>query len=186
MSPKSAPDISYDLPPAGQRQGKTRADSDRHLGNPTLCHRFTLIRDPADTMAPPRRYYGAGHLSPTSGRNAPLSPRPSAALSPRPRAFPWPARSSPGAISVERMSEKDARTEESQDYRDRLDHLTHRSERSRFQNGFVGSGKCSCSAGRAKSRPSAAFSALNKARQDCLSRRPHQRASGRFGGLQSS
>jgi hypothetical protein len=37
--------------------------------------------------------------------------------------------------------------------------LTHRSERSRYQNGFVGSGKCSCSAGQGKSLPSAAFSA---------------------------
>jgi hypothetical protein len=55
MSPKSAPDIAYDLPPARERKGKTRADSDRHLGNPIACHRSTLIRDPAVAMASPRQ-----------------------------------------------------------------------------------------------------------------------------------
>jgi hypothetical protein len=55
MSPKSAPDLSYDLPPADERKGKTKAESDRHLGNLIVTHRSTLIRYPAGTMAPPRQ-----------------------------------------------------------------------------------------------------------------------------------
>jgi hypothetical protein len=55
MSLKSAPDLSYDLPPADERKGKTKAESDRHLGNPIVTHQSTLIRYPAGTMAPPRQ-----------------------------------------------------------------------------------------------------------------------------------
>jgi hypothetical protein len=55
MSLKSAPDLSYDLPPADERKGKTKAESDRHLCNPIVTHRSTLIRYPAGTMAPPRQ-----------------------------------------------------------------------------------------------------------------------------------
>jgi len=54
MSLKSAPDLPYDLPPADERKGKTRAESDRHLGNPIVTHRSMLIRYPVGTMAPPR------------------------------------------------------------------------------------------------------------------------------------
>jgi hypothetical protein len=49
------PDIFYDVPPAGERRGKTRADSDRPLDNPIVSHRPTLIRDPVGTMALPRQ-----------------------------------------------------------------------------------------------------------------------------------
>src|SRR5580700_6942402 len=44
MSLKSAPDLSYDVPPADERKGKTKAESDRHLGNLIVTHRSTLIR----------------------------------------------------------------------------------------------------------------------------------------------
>jgi hypothetical protein len=64
MSPKTVQDICCDLPPAGERKGKTKADSDRHLGNPIVCHRFRLIRDPAGTMAPTRRKNVIGELGP--------------------------------------------------------------------------------------------------------------------------
>jgi hypothetical protein len=47
MSLESAPDRSYDVPPADERKGKTKAESDRHLGNPTVTHRSTMIRYPA-------------------------------------------------------------------------------------------------------------------------------------------
>jgi hypothetical protein len=55
MSLKCAPDLSYDVPPANERKGKTRAESDRHLGNLIVTHRSTLIRYPAGTMALPRQ-----------------------------------------------------------------------------------------------------------------------------------
>lgn len=51
---KGAPDFSYDLPPTDEGKGETGAESDRHLGNPTVTHQSTLIRYPAGTMAPPR------------------------------------------------------------------------------------------------------------------------------------
>ena len=53
MSLESAPDRSYDVPPADERKGKTKAESDRHLGNPTVTHRSTMIRYPAGAMTPP-------------------------------------------------------------------------------------------------------------------------------------
>ena len=55
MSLKSAPDLSYNVPPADECKGKTKAESDRHLGNLIVTHRSTLIRYPASTMAPPRQ-----------------------------------------------------------------------------------------------------------------------------------
>lgn len=55
MSLESAPDRSYDVPPADERKGKAKAEGDRYLGNPIVTHRFTVIRYPADTMAPPRQ-----------------------------------------------------------------------------------------------------------------------------------
>ena len=55
ISLKSAPDLPYDLPPADERKRKTTAESNRHLGNPIVTHRFTLIRHPAGTKAPPRQ-----------------------------------------------------------------------------------------------------------------------------------
>jgi hypothetical protein len=36
-SPKRTADLSYDLPPADERKGKTKAESDRDLGNPIVC-----------------------------------------------------------------------------------------------------------------------------------------------------
>src|ERR1700693_3831287 len=39
MSLESAPDRSYDVPPADERKGKTRAESDRRLGNLIVTHR---------------------------------------------------------------------------------------------------------------------------------------------------
>jgi hypothetical protein len=53
MSLKSAPDLSYNVPRADERKGKTKAESDRQLGNLIVTHRSTLIRYPAGTMAPP-------------------------------------------------------------------------------------------------------------------------------------
>jgi hypothetical protein len=53
MSLEGAPDRSYDVPPADERKGKTKAESDRHLGNPTVTHRSTMIRYPAGAMTPP-------------------------------------------------------------------------------------------------------------------------------------
>jgi hypothetical protein len=55
MSLKRAADICYDLPPADERKGETGDESDRHLGNPIVIHRSTIIRHPAGTMAPPRQ-----------------------------------------------------------------------------------------------------------------------------------
>jgi hypothetical protein len=60
MSLESAPDRSYDVPPADERKGKTKAESDRHLGNPIVTHRSTLIRYPAGTMTPPRQKNAVG------------------------------------------------------------------------------------------------------------------------------
>jgi hypothetical protein len=60
MSLESAPDRSYDVPPADERKGKTRAESDRRLGNLIVTHRSTIIRYPAGTMAPPRQKNVAG------------------------------------------------------------------------------------------------------------------------------
>src|SRR5882724_575270 len=60
MSLKSAPDRSYDVPPADERKGKTKAESDRHLGNPVITHRSTLTRHPAGTRAAPRQKNVAG------------------------------------------------------------------------------------------------------------------------------
>jgi len=67
-------------------------------------------------------------------------------------------------ISVDRMSYKDDGTKQSQDYRDRFGHLAlcyyttlTCSGRSRFQDGFVGSGKCLLFGRPGKNRSSAAF-----------------------------
>jgi hypothetical protein len=55
MSLESAPDRSYDVPPADERKGKTKAGGDHCLGTLIITHRSTLIRYRADTMAPPRQ-----------------------------------------------------------------------------------------------------------------------------------
>src|SRR5712675_210892 len=60
MSLKSAPDRPYDVPPADERKGKTKAESDRHLGNPIITHQSTLTRHPAGTRAAPRQKNVAG------------------------------------------------------------------------------------------------------------------------------
>jgi hypothetical protein len=75
MSLKSAPDLSYDLPPAGERN--------RHLGNPIVTHRSTLIRYPAGTMTPPRQKNAAGVK--TMGEAHLVAPRPQEW-----RAMRWP------------------------------------------------------------------------------------------------
>jgi hypothetical protein len=54
-SPKSAPDLSYDLPPADECKGETGTESDRDLGNPIVAHRSTLIRHPAGRWRPQRQ-----------------------------------------------------------------------------------------------------------------------------------
>jgi hypothetical protein len=60
MSLKSAPDRSYDLPPADERKGQTSAQRDQHLGNLIVTHWSTLIRYPAGTRAAPRQKNVAG------------------------------------------------------------------------------------------------------------------------------
>ena len=55
MSLKSAPDLSYDVPPADERKGKTKAESGRNLGNLIVTHWSTIIRYPIGTMAHPRQ-----------------------------------------------------------------------------------------------------------------------------------
>jgi hypothetical protein len=55
MSLESAPDRSYDVPPADERKGKAKAEGDRHLGIPKITHWSTLTRYPADTVAGARQ-----------------------------------------------------------------------------------------------------------------------------------
>jgi hypothetical protein len=55
MSLKRAADLCYDLPPADERKGETGDESDRHLGNPIVIHRSTIIGHPAGTMTGSRR-----------------------------------------------------------------------------------------------------------------------------------
>jgi hypothetical protein len=55
MSLESAPDRSYDVPPADERKGKAKAEGDRYLGRPIITHRSTLIPHPAGTRAAPRQ-----------------------------------------------------------------------------------------------------------------------------------
>src|SRR5271156_3730228 len=60
MSLESAPDRSYDVPPADERKGKAKAEGDRYLGKPIITHRSTLTRYPAGTRASPRQKNVAG------------------------------------------------------------------------------------------------------------------------------
>jgi hypothetical protein len=60
MSLKSAPDRSYDVPPADEREGKAKAEGDRNLGKIIITHGSTLTRDPAGTRAASRQEDVAG------------------------------------------------------------------------------------------------------------------------------
>jgi hypothetical protein len=60
MSLESAPDRSYDVPPADECKGKAKADGDHYLGKLIAIHGSTLTRYPAGTMAPPRQKNVAG------------------------------------------------------------------------------------------------------------------------------
>jgi hypothetical protein len=51
VSLESAPDRSYDVPPADERKGKAKAEGERDLGKPIITHRPTLTRCPAGTRA---------------------------------------------------------------------------------------------------------------------------------------
>jgi hypothetical protein len=60
MSLESAPDRSYDVPPADEREGKAKDEGDRYLGKITITHGSTLTRYPAGTRAAPRQDDVAG------------------------------------------------------------------------------------------------------------------------------
>jgi hypothetical protein len=60
MSLESAPDRSYDVPPADEREGEAKAEGDRYLGEIIITHGSTLTRYPAGTRAAPRQEDVAG------------------------------------------------------------------------------------------------------------------------------
>jgi hypothetical protein len=56
----ATPHLSYDLPPADERKGKTKAESDRPLGRSIISHRGRVACYPAGTMADPRQKNATG------------------------------------------------------------------------------------------------------------------------------